>query len=64
MSGYHVAFAAAAIMLGAGAVILATMLRPRHVRDVELDLTSPSGPSPARAPTQPELALESSSSSA
>ncbi len=64
VSGYDVAFAAAAIMLGAGALILATMLRPRHVRDVALDLTSPSGPSPARASTQPELALESSSSSA
>ena len=64
VSGYDLAFAAAAIMLGAGALILATMLRPRHVRDVALDLTSPSGPSPVRAPTQPELALESSSSSA
>ena len=64
VSGYDLAFAAAAIMLGAGALILATMLRPRHVRDVALDLTSPSGPSPARPPTQPELALESSSSSA
>jgi len=40
------------------------MLRPRHVRDVELELTSPSGSSPARPSAQPELALESSSSSA
>ena len=64
VSGYDLAFAAAAIMLGAGALILATMLRPRHVRDVALDLTSPSGPSAVRPPTQPELALESSSSSA
>ena len=64
VSGYDVAFAAAAIMLGAGALILATMLRPRHVRDVELELTSPSDSSPARPSTQPELALESSSSSA
>ncbi len=64
VTGYDVAFAAAAIMLGAGALILTTMLRPRHVRDVELELTSPSDSSPARPSTQPELALESSSSSA
>jgi len=64
VAGYDVAFAAAAIMLAAGALIMATMLRPRHVRDVELELTSPSGSSPARPSAQPELALESSSSSA
>jgi EmrB/QacA subfamily drug resistance transporter len=64
VSGYDVAFAAAAIMLGAGALILATMLRPRHVRGVELELTSSSGSSPARPSTQPELALEPSGSSA
>ena len=37
VSGYHVAFAAAAIMLGAGAVIMATMLRARHLRGLELE---------------------------
>ena len=39
VSGYHVAFAAAAIMLGAGALILALVLRPQHVRGLELELT-------------------------
>jgi EmrB/QacA subfamily drug resistance transporter len=64
VAGYHVAFVAAAIMLAAGALIMATMLRPSHVRNVELDLTSESGPAPARQSPQPELALETSSSSA
>ncbi len=36
VSGYHVAFAAAAIMLGAGALIMMLALRPRHVRAIEL----------------------------
>jgi hypothetical protein len=39
VSGYHVAFAAAAIMLASGAVILAAGLRPRHVRGLERELT-------------------------
>jgi EmrB/QacA subfamily drug resistance transporter len=38
VSGYHVAFLAAAIMLGAGAVILALLLRRRHVENLELEL--------------------------
>jgi hypothetical protein len=38
VSGYHVAFAAAAIMLAAGAVILTVVLRPRHVQNLELEL--------------------------
>jgi EmrB/QacA subfamily drug resistance transporter len=38
VSGYHVAFAAAAVMLGVGAVLLAGALRPRHVRGVETEL--------------------------
>jgi predicted MFS family arabinose efflux permease len=38
VSGYHVAFAAAAAMLGAGGLILALVLRPRHVRDLETEL--------------------------
>jgi hypothetical protein len=36
VSGYHVAFAAAAIMLGAGALIMLVALRRRHVRAIEL----------------------------
>ena len=45
VSGYHVAFAAAAGMLGVGGVILAVMLRPRDVRALERDLV----PAPAAA---------------
>jgi MFS family permease len=37
VSGYQVAFLAAAIMLGAGAVILAVVLRPRHLEGLNLD---------------------------
>ena len=37
MSGYHVAFAAAAVMLGAGAIILAIVVRRRDVEALELD---------------------------
>jgi EmrB/QacA subfamily drug resistance transporter len=36
VSGYHVAFAAAAIMLAAGALIMMLALRPRDVRSIEL----------------------------
>jgi hypothetical protein len=36
VSGYHVAFAAAAIMLGAGVLIMVLALRRRHVRAIEL----------------------------
>jgi MFS family permease len=39
VSGYHVAFAAAAVMLVAGALILVGVLRARHVRGVELELS-------------------------
>jgi EmrB/QacA subfamily drug resistance transporter len=42
VSGYHVAFGAAAAMLGAGALVLAGLLRQRHVRGLELELTAPS----------------------
>jgi EmrB/QacA subfamily drug resistance transporter len=38
VSGYHVAFAAAAAMLGVGGVILALVLRRSHVRALEHDL--------------------------
>jgi EmrB/QacA subfamily drug resistance transporter len=37
VSGYHVAFLAAALMLAAGGAILALALRPRHVRALQLD---------------------------
>ena len=43
VSGYHVAFAAAAVMLGAGAVLLATALRPRDVDAISLELTPAAG---------------------
>ena len=63
VSGYHVAFAAAAIMLGAGAVILSVALRPRHVRELELELTpATSNQPPARVPSPEWATLESSSS--
>jgi EmrB/QacA subfamily drug resistance transporter len=39
VSGYHVAFAAAAVMLGTGALILAVALRPRDLRKFELEPT-------------------------
>ena len=38
VSGYHVAFLAAALMLAAGGVILALVLRPRHVRDLQAEV--------------------------
>ena len=37
VSGYHVAFLAAAIMIGAGAVLLVGLLRRRHVAGLDLD---------------------------
>ena len=37
VSGYHVAFLTAGIMLGAGAVLLMLFLRKRHVEGLELD---------------------------
>jgi EmrB/QacA subfamily drug resistance transporter len=39
VSGYHVAFGAAAAMLGVGALILAFVLRARHVRGLDLDVS-------------------------
>ncbi|MBO0768413.1 MAG: MFS transporter [Solirubrobacterales bacterium] len=36
VSGYHVAFLAAAIMLAAGAVLLALFLRARHVENIDV----------------------------
>jgi EmrB/QacA subfamily drug resistance transporter len=40
VSGYHVAFAAAAGMLAAAAVLMAFVLRRSHVRELELELAS------------------------
>jgi EmrB/QacA subfamily drug resistance transporter len=45
VSGYHVAFAAAASMLAAGGVLLAVGLRRRHVRAIETDVVA--APTPA-----------------
>jgi EmrB/QacA subfamily drug resistance transporter len=47
LSGYHVAFLAAAIMLGAGVVILNVALRPRHMREVERAIEAGVQPIPA-----------------
>jgi EmrB/QacA subfamily drug resistance transporter len=49
VSGYHVAFLAAAIMLAAGAVIFALGLRRRHVENIALELNAPGAPAPATA---------------
>jgi Na+/melibiose symporter-like transporter len=40
VSGYHVAFAAAAVMLAVGALILVAALRRSHERNLDLDLTA------------------------
>jgi EmrB/QacA subfamily drug resistance transporter len=42
VSGYHVAFIAAAVMLGAGALILALVLRRRHLENINLEQLAPS----------------------
>ncbi|HEY6525973.1 MAG TPA: MFS transporter [Solirubrobacteraceae bacterium] len=47
VSGYHVAFLAAAIMLGAGVVILVVALRPSHMREVERAIETGVQPIPA-----------------
>jgi EmrB/QacA subfamily drug resistance transporter len=72
VAGYQVAFAAAAIMLAAGGLILAVALRPRHVQVIEsdpaassqspaeVDASSPPPVHPAPAPGL--AALESSGS--
>jgi EmrB/QacA subfamily drug resistance transporter len=44
VSGYHVAFAAAAVMLAIGAVLMAVVLRPRHMRAVDLGLATVASP--------------------
>jgi EmrB/QacA subfamily drug resistance transporter len=47
VSGYHVAFLAAGIMLAAGAVILAVALRKTHMREVEAAIDAGVQPIPA-----------------
>jgi EmrB/QacA subfamily drug resistance transporter len=44
VSGYHVAFAAAAVMLGAGGVILALGLRRRHVEAIDTEMVAVPAP--------------------
>ncbi len=43
VGGYHVAFIAAAIALGTGAILLVLLLRPRHVESVSYDTAIPVG---------------------
>jgi hypothetical protein len=40
VSGYHVAFAAAAVMLALASVILVAALRRRHERNLDLDVAA------------------------
>jgi EmrB/QacA subfamily drug resistance transporter len=47
VSGYHVAFLAAAIMLAAGVVIMNVALRPKHMREVERAIEAGVQPVPA-----------------
>ncbi len=48
VSGYHVAFLAAGIMLASGAAIMAFGLRARHMKEVELELNAgATAPAPA-----------------
>jgi EmrB/QacA subfamily drug resistance transporter len=49
VSGYHVAFLAAAIMLGSGAAIMAFGLRRSHTKEIEMELnpTGAAAPVPA-----------------
>jgi predicted MFS family arabinose efflux permease len=49
VSGYHVAFLGAAIMLAAAVVLLVFGLRRRHVRDAELALSGAGAPAPVAA---------------
>ena len=49
VSGYHVAFLAAAIMLAIGAALLVFGLRKRHMREVERELASSGATIPVAA---------------
>jgi EmrB/QacA subfamily drug resistance transporter len=46
VSGYHVAFLAAAIMLAVGGLLMTFVLRKSHTREVELELAATGGPAP------------------
>jgi len=47
VSGYHVAFLGAAIMLAGGVVLLVVALRRHHIRDVEVAIASGAATAPA-----------------
>jgi len=49
VSGYHVAFLAAAIMLGIGAVLMTFVLRKSHTREIERELAETGGAIPVPA---------------
>ncbi len=49
VSGYHVAFLAAAIMLAIGVVLLAFALRRRHLKEINLELAATAEAAPAGA---------------
>ena len=49
VSGYHVAFLAAALMLAAGTVVMIVALRRHHITEVERELASGTLPSPVPA---------------
>jgi EmrB/QacA subfamily drug resistance transporter len=49
VSGYHVAFLAAAIMLGAAAALMAFALRQSHIREVEREIAAGTTPAPVPA---------------
>ncbi len=46
VSGYHVAFLAAAVMLAIGAVLMAFVLRRSHTREIERELANAGGVAP------------------
>jgi hypothetical protein len=49
VSGYHVAFLAAAIMLAGGAAIMAFGLRRSHTKEIEMELNATGAPAPVPA---------------
>jgi len=49
VSGYHVAFLAAAIMLGIGAVLMTFVLRKSHTEEIERELAETGGAIPVAA---------------
>jgi EmrB/QacA subfamily drug resistance transporter len=49
VSGYHVAFLAAAIMLASGASIMAFALRRSHTKEIEMELNATGGAAPVLA---------------